>query len=138
MPYRDDEEFEVPDASNGIVNNKEYVDSLKASGNDPESQPTVVMPSRLEGRAYRPYLNVRVLLDTFEVKTTLRSRAELEGLKSLMTKYFSSPQFRGAKVELLTGPAPELLFELKLFCTSFKEKRPVPFGVRLVYQGKGI
>jgi len=89
-------------------------------------------------RAYRPSLSVRVLKDTFEVKATLKSRVELEELKSLITKYFRSRQFKGAEIEILINPDSELLDELKKFRISYKEEHVIPFGIRLVCQGKAI
>jgi hypothetical protein len=81
---------------------------------------------------------VRMLKDTFEIKTNLKSRGELEGLKKLIIKYFEFSQFKGAQIEILTNTNSELIEELKKFRSSYKEEHFVPFGIRLVYQGKAI
>jgi hypothetical protein len=138
MQRRDDEEYEPQDAPNDVTDERAYIDSLRASGNDPESQPDPGKSLRPNVRTYRPFLSVRVLKDTFEVKTTLQSRVELEGLKRLTIRYFQCSQFKGAQIEILTNPNPELLDELKGFRISYKEEHVIPFGIRLVYQGKAI
>lgn len=140
MERRDDEEYESQDALNDITDNREYIDSLRASSNDPEDSQTGIDKSLgPEVQTYRLFLNVRVLKDTFEVKTTLRSPAEFDGLKKLITDYFEcGHQFQGAQIEILTSPNPGLIEELKRFRSSCKEKYVIPFGIRLVYQGKVV
>ena len=138
MQRRDDEEYEPLDIPNNVTDEREYIDNLRALGNDPESKPDLGKSLRPGVRAYRPSLSVRVLKDTFEVKATLKSRVELEELKSLITKYFRSRQFKGAEIEILINPDSELLDELKKFRISYKEEHVIPFGIRLVCQGKAI
>ena len=136
MQRRDDEEHEPLNVPNNVTDEREYIDNLRASGNDPESQPDPGKSLRPGVRAYRPSLSVRVLKDTFEVKATLKSRVELEELESLIKKYFRACSFKGAEIEILTNPDPELLDELKKFRISYKEEHAIPFGIRLVYKGK--
>ena len=96
MQRRDDEEYEPQDAPNDVTDERAYIDSLKASGNDPESQPDLGKSLRPGLRTYRPSFSVRVLKDTFETKTTLQSRVELERLKRLIITYFQCSQFKGS------------------------------------------
>ena len=138
MIRRSDDELESPNAPNEVIDDKEYIDSLRASGEDPESQPSLGKSLRYYVRTYRSSVNVRVLRDTIEAKTTLKSRAELESLKNLITKHLPSGQFKGARIEILCNPSPELLEDLRKFCFAYKKENSIPFGIRLVYLGKAI
>jgi hypothetical protein len=138
MQRRDDEEYEPLDVPDKASDSREYIDSLRASGYDAESEAPLGKSLRPGARTYRPFLNVRVLKDTFEVKATLKSRGELERLKNVIIDYFRSGQFKGAQIEILTNANPELLEELKKFRFSYKQQHPIPFGMRLVCEGKAL
>ena len=53
-------------------------------------------------------------------------------------RYFECGQFEGAQIEILTNSNPELIEELKKFRISYKEEHLIPFGIRLIYQGKVV
>ena len=138
MQHRDDEEYEILDAPDSLVNEREYIDNLRALSYATESQASLENSLRPDTGTYRPSVKVRVLRDTFEIKSLLQSQGDLEELKRLIKKYFENSQFKGAQIEILTKDNPELIEELRKFRISYKQERVIPFGIRLIHQGKVI
>ena len=138
MQHKGDEEYETMDAPDSLVNEKEYVDNLRASSYDTEYQASLEYSLRPDRGTYRPSVKVRVLRDTFEIKSLLQSQGDLEELKRLIKKYFENSQFKGAQIEILNKANPVLIDELRKFRISYKQERVIPFGIRLIHQGKVI
>jgi len=53
MQRRDDEEYEPLDIPNNVTDEREYIDNLRALGNDPESKPDLGKSLRPGVRAYK-------------------------------------------------------------------------------------
>lgn len=136
MPRRDDEEFEAPNSTGEAADERQYIDNLRDSAYEIDSQAGSEKSVSRDRHAHRSFVDVRFLQETVEAKTALQSPAELASLKSLMMKYLQTGQFRGARIEILASPNPQLLGDLRKFCPSFKEQHPISFGIRLMYKGK--